>query len=83
MIFEYNIYNKQKMYFMQGGSAEVELVKGQSFKLSTDKAYLEKGNNQVVFVDYNNISKVLKSGNRVFVDDGLISLVVKDVSKYN
>ncbi|XP_051169900.1 pyruvate kinase-like isoform X1 [Leptopilina boulardi] len=63
-----------------GGSAEVELVKGQDFKLSTDKAYLEKGNNKIVYVDYDNISKVLKSGNRVFVDDGLISLIVKEVA---
>ncbi|XP_076619981.1 pyruvate kinase-like isoform X1 [Colletes latitarsis] len=63
-----------------GGSAEVELVKGQSFKLSTDKSLLEKGNVNAVFVDYENISKVLKVGNRVFVDDGLISLIVTAVS---
>ncbi|XP_015188978.1 PREDICTED: pyruvate kinase-like isoform X1 [Polistes dominula] len=63
-----------------GGSAEVELKKGQTFKLSTDKAYMEKGNADTVFVDYENISKVLKVGNRVFVDDGLISLIVTAVS---
>ncbi|KAG7213000.1 hypothetical protein KM043_002338 [Ampulex compressa] len=62
-----------------GGSAEVELVKGQTFKLSTDKAYLEKGNATTVYVDYDNISKVLKVGNRVYVDDGLISLIVTAV----
>lgn len=60
----------------------MELVKGQTFKLSTDKAYLEKGNAQVVYVDYENISKVLKTGNRVYVDDGLISLIVSAVSKF-
>ncbi|XP_015118194.1 pyruvate kinase [Diachasma alloeum] len=63
-----------------GGSAEVELVKGQTFKLSTDKAYSEKGNGDTVWVDYDNISKVLKVGNRVFVDDGLISLIVTAVA---
>ncbi|KAG5339490.1 KPYK kinase, partial [Acromyrmex heyeri] len=63
-----------------GGSAEVELIKGQTFKLSTDKAYMEKGNAQVVYVDYGNISKVLKAGNRIFVDDGLISLIVSAIS---
>lgn len=66
---------------LQGGSAEVELVKGQTFKLSTDKAYMEKGNAQTVYVDYENISKVLKPGNRVYVDDGLISLIVTAISK--
>ncbi|XP_066600341.1 pyruvate kinase-like isoform X2 [Prorops nasuta] len=63
-----------------GGSAEVELVKGESFKLTTDKAYAEKGNSTVVYVDYDNISKVLAVGNRIFVDDGLISLIVTAVS---
>lgn len=42
---------------------------------------MEKGNVQVVYVDYENISKVLKVGNRVYVDDGLISLIVTAVSK--
>ncbi|XP_033326402.1 pyruvate kinase isoform X3 [Megalopta genalis] len=63
-----------------GGSAEVELVKGQTFKLTTDKSYAEKGNKDVVYVDYDNITKVLKVGNRVFVDDGLISLIVATVN---
>ncbi|KAG5347990.1 KPYK kinase, partial [Acromyrmex charruanus] len=61
-------------------SAEVELIKGQTFKLSTDKAYIEKGNAQVMYVDYENISKVLKTGNRIFMDDGLISLIVSAIS---
>lgn len=62
-----------------GGSAEIELTTGQTFKLSTDKALMEKGNANVVYVDYDNISKVLQVGNRVYVDDGLISLIVKTV----
>ncbi|XP_076172225.1 pyruvate kinase-like isoform X2 [Ptiloglossa arizonensis] len=63
-----------------GGSAEVELVKGETIKLSIDKSLMEKGNANVVYVDYENISKVLKVGNRVYVDDGLISLIVTAVS---
>ncbi|XP_046736611.1 pyruvate kinase-like isoform X2 [Diprion similis] len=63
-----------------GGSAEVELQKGQTFKFTTDKAYLEKGNAQIVWVDYENISKVVKVGNRIFVDDGLISLIATQVA---
>jgi pyruvate kinase len=43
---------------------------------------MEKGNASVVYIDYENISKVLKVGNRVFVDDGLISLIVTSVSKF-
>nr|CAD7572492.1 unnamed protein product [Timema californicum] len=63
-----------------GGSAEVELKKGDTIKLTTDKAYAEKGNAQTVYVDYDNITKVVKPGNRVYVDDGLISLVVTSIA---
>lgn len=53
----------------------MELKKGETIKLTVDKAYAEKGNNSVVFVDYENIAKVVQVGSRIFVDDGLISLV--------
>jgi pyruvate kinase len=57
------------------------LKKGDSIKLTTDKAFVEKGTAETVFVDYENITKVVKQGNRVFVDDGLVSLVVNSVGK--
>jgi pyruvate kinase len=57
------------------------LKKGDLIKLTTDKAFAEKGTAETVFVDYENITKVVKQGNRVFVDDGLISLVVSSVGK--
>ncbi|XP_054161947.1 pyruvate kinase PKM-like [Oppia nitens] len=62
-----------------GASAEIELVKGNTIKLTTDESYFEKGSQDIVYVDYKNIVKVLVPGNRVYVDDGLISLVVKEV----
>jgi pyruvate kinase len=57
------------------------LKKGDSITLTIDKAFAEKGTAQTVFVDYENITKVVKKGNRVFVDDGLISLIVNNVGK--
>lgn len=62
-----------------GGSAEIELKKGDSIKLTTDKAYEAKGNASVIYVDYENIVKVVQTGTRIFIDDGLISCVVKSV----
>jgi len=49
--------------------------------LSTDKAFENSGNATKVYVDYPNITKVVKPGNRVYVDDGLISLIVKEIGK--
>ncbi|XP_045122884.1 pyruvate kinase-like isoform X4 [Portunus trituberculatus] len=62
-----------------GASAEVELKVGNQVKLTTDKEVYEKCSAEVVYLDYINITKVVKVGNRIFVDDGLISLVAKEI----
>lgn len=61
------------------GSGEVELKKNDTIKLSTNKQFLETGSKDCIYVDYTNIVNVVKPGNRVFVDDGLISLIVKKI----
>ncbi|KPJ19317.1 Pyruvate kinase, partial [Papilio machaon] len=58
-----------------GGSAEVELKKGETIKLTTNPAYQEKGNAAMIYVDYKNITGVVKPGNKIFIDDGLISII--------
>ncbi|MCP9260917.1 Pyruvate kinase [Dirofilaria immitis] len=62
-----------------GASAEVELVKGSHIQLTTDPSMETLGTAQKIFVDYKNITKVLSIGSRVFIDDGLISLVVNSI----
>ncbi|TMW51636.1 hypothetical protein DOY81_003286 [Sarcophaga bullata] len=44
------------------------------------KEYADKGSRTLYTLTTENIVKVVKPGNRVFVDDGLISLGVKEVS---
>ncbi|KAJ1352835.1 hypothetical protein KIN20_009312 [Parelaphostrongylus tenuis] len=62
-----------------GASAEVELVKGGSIILTTDPKFQESSTAINLYVDYKNIAKVVKEKSHVYVDDGLISLVVDEV----
>ncbi|KAL4216557.1 hypothetical protein ACF0H5_024280 [Mactra antiquata] len=62
-----------------GASAEVSLVTGKMIKVTIDDKYYEQGTEELIWVDYKNIVKVLKVGDRMFIDDGLISVIVKEV----
>lgn len=61
---------------LEGGN-DVPLVTGQTFTLTTNKTVI--GNNERVAVTYENLTKDLKPGNTVLVDDGLIGLEVVEV----
>ncbi|XP_061532137.1 pyruvate kinase PKM-like [Phycodurus eques] len=61
------------------GTAEVELKKGDTIKLSLDDSYMENCDEKILWLDYKNITKVVQSGSHIYVDDGLISLKVKDI----
>ena len=81
---------------MQGGSAEITVNTGDTLTLSTDCKYADCGDNNTIYVDYPNITKVhcynshttvvlilslhqvLSVDSIVYVDDGLISLRVKE-----
>jgi len=62
-----------------GPSGEIELVKGNKIKVTVDDAFKEKCDENVLYVDYKNITKVISPGSRLYVDDGLISLIVKGI----
>jgi len=65
---------------LEGGpSAEVELKKGNEVRITTDQAFMERSTESDIFVDYPNITKILKPSNIIYIDDGLISLEVKSV----
>jgi pyruvate kinase len=63
-----------------GGSAEIELVKGSSIRLTTDPKFEESGTAVNLYVDYKNITKVVSVGSKIYIDDGLLSLIVEDIS---
>ncbi|XP_006813871.1 pyruvate kinase PKM-like, partial [Saccoglossus kowalevskii] len=62
-----------------GGSAEIELLKDHKVRLSLDEKDRTECDENLIFIDYKNIGKVIKVGGRIFVDDGLISLKVDKI----
>merc|ERR1712153_272011 len=60
------------------GKLEVTLETGAAIKITTDDAFMEKCTKDILWVDYKNISKVLVPGARIFIDDGLTSVIAKE-----
>merc|ERR1711962_1735662 len=61
------------------GRKELTLKAGASIKITTDDAFKEKCTSEVLWLDYKNITKVVVPGKRLFIDDGLISVVCKEI----
>lgn len=56
------------------------LVAGETFILTTGNV---KGDHTMVSVTYKDLPKVVKSGDKILLNDGLIELVVESVTKYD
>ncbi len=54
---------------------------GDKIKLTTDETYREKCTKDILYLDYKNLPRVLDVGKRVFIDDGLISVVAKEIGE--
>ncbi|XP_020555867.1 pyruvate kinase PKM isoform X1 [Oryzias latipes] len=61
------------------GTAEVELKKGNTIKITLDDAYQENCSEENLWLDYKNITKVVEIGSKIYIDDGLISLQVVEI----
>ena len=49
--------------------------------MTADPTYKEAVDSKNIYVDYTNITKVVKNGMRVYIDDGLLSLLVLEVKE--
>ena len=56
----------------------MELKKVATPKTTLDNDYMEKCDERILWLDYKNICKVVEVGSKISVDDGLISLQVKE-----
>lgn len=59
----------------------MELKKGNMIKITLDDAYIEKCSEEILWLDYKNITKVVDVGSNIYIDDGLISLQVKEIGR--
>lgn len=50
-------------------------------KITLDDAYIEKCSEEILWLDYKNITKVVDVGSNIYIDDGLISLQVKEIGR--
>lgn len=62
-------------------SKEVTLNRGEHIRLSTDLKFENTGSEKQLYVDYVNITKVVKEGDSVYIDDGLLLLTATKVGK--
>ncbi len=70
------------MCFLQSGTDEVKLVKGNIIKLTLDDSFQDNCDDKILWLDYKNITKVVQQGSHVYIDDGLISLKVKEIGEF-
>ncbi|KAH7104567.1 pyruvate kinase [Auriculariales sp. MPI-PUGE-AT-0066] len=64
-------------------SADIPIKAGHEFTISTDPKYKEIGDDKVLFVDYANLPKVTSPGKLIYVDDGILTLLVISIDGTN
>lgn len=68
--------------YLQGVLAELILNTGDKIKITTDDKFKEKCSKDTLWVDYKNIIKVMFVGFRMFIDDGFIFVIVKEMGQF-
>lgn len=61
---------------MLAGEGDVKLEKGNTVTVTVDPAFKDKCTADLIYMDYENLPKVMKEGQVMYIDDGLITLTV-------
>ncbi|KAK7694922.1 hypothetical protein QCA50_002110 [Cerrena zonata] len=62
---------------------DIAIKAGHEFIVSVDTKYAEACDDRVIFVDYKNLPKVTAPGKLIYVDDGILSLLVTGIDGDN
>lgn len=62
------------------GATHLPVMEGDKLSLTILPEFAEKGSAEIMFVDYANIVNMVSPGDTIFLDDGYITLSVKEVS---
>ncbi|CCA69145.1 probable pyruvate kinase [Serendipita indica DSM 11827] len=62
---------------------DIPIKAGHEFIVSTDEKYKECCDDKVMYVDYTNLPKVTEPGKMIYVDDGILSLLVLSIDGTN
>ncbi|KAH0590859.1 Pyruvate kinase [Termitomyces sp. J132] len=65
------------------GGVDYPVTPGHEFIISTDPKHSEICDDKVVYVDYRNLPKVTAPGKLIYVDDGILSLLVLSIDGTN
>lgn len=57
-------------------------MKGNTIKITLDDAHMENCSDELLWLDYKNITRVVEIGSKIYIDDGLISLQVKEIGEF-
>ncbi|KAK9461387.1 pyruvate kinase [Lipomyces oligophaga] len=59
--------------------ADIPITIGAEMIITTDETYKNKCDNSIMYLDYENITKVIQPGRIIFVDDGVLSFKVLEI----
>ncbi|KAI6129246.1 pyruvate kinase [Pisolithus croceorrhizus] len=58
---------------------DIPIKAGHEFIISTDDKYSESCDDKILWLDYKNLSKVTSPGKLIYIDDGILSLLVLSI----